>query len=92
MNKKELIEKISVNSGLSLRQSEKALNELIHTISEELKTGDVRLVGFGTFAVTERPGRQGRNPKTGETMEIKAKRVPVFRAGSMLKDQVNQRN
>ena len=56
MNKKELIEKISVNSGLSLRQSEKALNELIHTISEELKTGDVRLVGFGTFAVTERPG------------------------------------
>lgn len=62
MNKKELIEKISVNSGLTASQSEKALNAMIHTISEELKNGKVCLAGFGTFAVTERTGRQGRNP------------------------------
>ncbi len=91
MNKKELIEKISNNSGLTFRQSEKALNEMINAITEELKDGEVRLVGFGTFAVTERSERLGRNPKTGEMMVIEAKRVPVFRAGSMLKDQVNQR-
>ena len=91
MNKKELIEKISLNSGLTFRQSERALNELINAISIELKNGEVRLTGFGTFTVTERPERQGRNPKTGEPMAIGAKRVPVFRAGSTLKDQVNQR-
>ena len=92
MNKKELIEKISEKSGLTTRQSEKALNGMIHSISEELKTGKVRLAEFGTFAVTERPGRKGRNPKTGETIEIKPKRVPVFRAGSILKEQVKQKN
>lgn len=92
MNKKELIEKISMNSGLTFRQSERALNELINVISAEVKTGEVRLTGFGTFAVAERSERQGRNPKTGEVMAIKEKRVPVFRAGSTLKDQVNQRN
>lgn len=91
MNKKELIEKISNNSGLTFRQSERALNEMINAITEELKDGEVRLVGFGTFAVNERAERLGRNPKTGEMMVIEAKRVPVFRAGSMLKDQVNQR-
>lgn len=91
MNKKELIEKISLNSGLAFRQSERALNELINAISKELKNGEVRLTGFGTFTVTERSERQGRNPKTGETMAIEAKRVPVFRAGSTLKDQVKQR-
>lgn len=91
MNKKELIEKISLYSGLTFRQSERALNELINAISNELKNGEVRLTGFGTFTVIERSERQGRNPKTGETMAIGAKRVPVFRAGSTLKDQVNQR-
>lgn len=91
MNKKELIEKISEKSGLTARQSERALNGMIQSISEELKTGKVCLAGFGTFAVTERSGRQGRNPRTGGTIEIKPRRVPVFRAGSMLKDQVNQR-
>ena len=78
MNKKELIEKISLNSGLTFRQSERALNELINAISNELKNGEVHLTGFGTFTVTERSERQGRNPKTGETMAIGAKRVPVF--------------
>lgn len=92
MNKKELIKRISEDSGLTVRQSEDALNGMIHTISEELKTGKVCLVGFGTFAVTERPGRQGRNPRSGAAMEIMAKRVPVFHAGSTLKDLVNQRS
>ncbi len=91
MNKKELIESISKKSGLTYRQSERALNSLIQTISNELVNGEVRLTGFGTFALNERAGRQGRNPKTGEAMEIRAKRVPIFRAGSMLKDQVNHR-
>lgn len=92
MNKKELIDKISAKSGLTVRQSEKALNGIVHSISEELKTDKVCLVGFGTFVVTERPGRQGRNPKTGELLEIKPRRVPVFRAGSILRDQVNQKS
>lgn len=91
MNKKELIESMSEKSGLSNRQCEKALNGMIHTVSTELLSGEVRLVGFGTFAVTERAERMGRNPKTGEPMPIKAKRVPVFRAGSTLRDLVNQR-
>ena len=91
MNKKELVEKISKNSGLAYRQSENALNAMISTITDELKDGEVRLAGFGTFAVTERAERQGRNPKTGASMVIGAKRVPVFRAGSILRDQVNQR-
>lgn len=91
MNKKELIESMSEKSGLTDRQCEKALNGMIHTISTELLSGEIRLVGFGTFAVNERAERMGRNPKTGELMSIKAKRVPVFRPGSTLRDQVNQK-
>lgn len=92
MNRKELIEKMSEKSGLTALQSKKALNGIINSTFEELKTGKVCLVGFGTFMVAERPGRQGRNPKTGELLEIKSRRVPIFRAGSSLKDQINQKN
>lgn len=91
MNKRELIESMSQKSGLTDRQCEKALNGMIQTISTELVNGEIRLVGFGTFAAIERAERIGRNPKTGEPMPIEAKRVPVFRAGSILRDQVNQR-
>lgn len=74
---------------MTICQSENALNGIIDSIFEELKTGDVRLMGVGTFAVA---GRQERNPRTGEAIEIKPRRVPVFRAGSILKREVNQGN
>ena len=74
---------------MTICQSENALNGIIDSISEELKTGDVRLMGVGTFAVA---GRQERNPRTGEAIEIKPRRVPVFRAGSILKREVIQGN
>ena len=74
---------------MTICQSENALNGIIDSISEELKTGDVRLMGVGTFAVA---GRQERNPRTGEAIEIKPRRVPVFRAGSILKREVTQGN
>ena len=74
---------------MTICQSENALNGIIDSIFEELKTGDVRLMGVGTFAVA---GRQERNPRTGEAIEIKPRRVPIFRAGSILKREVNQGN
>ena len=74
---------------MTICQSENALNGIIDSIFEELKTGDVRLMGVGTFAVA---GRQERNPRTGEAIEIKPRRVPVFRAGSILKREVTQGN
>ena len=74
---------------MTICQSENALNGIIDSIFEELKTGDVRLMGVGTFAVA---GRQERNPRTGEAIEIKPRRVPVFRAGSILKREVIQGN
>ena len=77
---------------MTICQSENALNGIIDSISEKLKTGDVCLMWGGTFAVAERAGRQGRNPRTGEAIEIKPCRVPVFRAGSILKREVTQGN
>ena len=77
---------------MAICQSANALNGIIDSISEKLKTGDVCLMGGGTFAVAERAGRQGRNPRTGEVVEIKLRRVPVFRAGSILKREVIQGN
>lgn len=77
---------------MAICQSENALNGIIDSISEELKTGDVCLMGFGIFAVAERAGRQGRNPRIGEAIEIKPCRVPIFRAGSILKRGVTPGN
>ena len=74
---------------MTICQSENALNGIIESIFEELKTGDVRLMGVGTFAVA---GRQERNPRTGEAIEINPRRVPIIRAGSILKREVNQGN
>ena len=74
---------------MTICQSENALNGIIDSIFEELKTGDVRLMGVGTFAVA---GRQERNPRTGEAIEIKPRRGPIIRAGSILKREGNQGN
>lgn len=90
MNKTELAAAIADETGLSKKDSEAALKAVIHTITNELKEGGkVQIVGFGTFEVSERPARKGRNPHTGETLEIEASRAPKFRAGKALKDAVN---
>ncbi len=89
MNKADLISKIAVNSGLSKKDSEKALAAAIDAITESLKDGEkVQLVGFGIFDVKERAARTGRNPKTKEAIKIPASRTPQFKAGKALKDAV----
>ncbi|WP_122901511.1 HU family DNA-binding protein [Acinetobacter sp. B51(2017)] len=89
MNKSELIDAIAENGGLSKTDAGKALDATIASITTALKAGDtVTLVGFGTFAVKERAARTGRNPQTGETLEIKASKVPGFKAGKGLKDAI----
>ena len=90
MNKTELISAMSEKSELTKVDTEKALKAFIDTVTEELKNGGkVQLVGFGTFEVTERAERQGRNPKTGEAITIPASKSPKFKAGKALKDIVN---
>ncbi|MGD2139416.1 MAG: HU family DNA-binding protein [Burkholderiales bacterium] len=90
MNKTELIESIAQAADISKAAAERALDGTVAAITSSLKQGDmVTLVGFGTFHVGERAARSGRNPRTGETIEIKASRVPKFRAGKALKDAVN---
>lgn len=89
MNKTELIAKIAEESGLNKKNSEAALTAALNAITEAMKAGDrVQLVGFGVFEVKDRPARTGRNPKTKETIEIPASKVPVFKAGKALKDSV----
>ena len=74
---------------LDLRR-QKALKAFTETVAEELKNGEkIQLVGFGTFEVAERPAREGRNPRTGETMKIAASKSPKFKAGKALKDMLN---
>ena len=90
MNKTELVAAIAEKAGLSKRDAENAVKAFADTIAEELKNGNkVQIVGFGTFEVSERAAREGRNPKTGEKMPISASRTPKFKAGKALKDQVN---
>ncbi|HGJ5857381.1 HU family DNA-binding protein [Arsenophonus nasoniae] len=89
MNKTELINQIAEKADLTKKDSEKALNALIETVTEALKAGDeVQLVGFGNFQVKQRAARDGRNPKTGETLKIAAANVPSFKAGKTLKEAV----
>ena len=91
MNKTELITAIAQSADISKKDSEKALKAFVDVITEELKKGEkVQLVGFGTFEVTERAERMGRNPKTKETMVIAASKAPKFKAGKALKDAVNE--
>lgn len=90
MNKSELITAAAQKSGLTKADQERATNATFETIREALTNNDaVRLVGFGTFEVAERAARQGRNPQTGEVIQIKASKQPKFKAGKELKDAVN---
>lgn len=90
MNKTELVAAIAEKTGLSKKDSEKAVKAFTEVVSEELKKGEkIQLVGFGTFEVVDRPAREGRNPRTGETMPIPASKAPKFKAGKALKDAVN---
>ncbi len=90
MNKSELIDAIALSADISKAAAGRALDATVDTISETLKGGEqVALVGFGTFQVKDRAARIGRNPQTGEPIQIKASRVPSFKAGKALKDAVN---
>ncbi|WP_373488418.1 HU family DNA-binding protein [Blastomonas sp.] len=90
MNKNDLITAVSDHSGLSKTDAGKAVEAVFESISGALAKGsEVRLVGFGTFSVSKRKASTGRNPRTGEKMEIKASTQPKFKAGKGLKDAVN---
>ncbi|MBQ1425870.1 MAG: HU family DNA-binding protein [Succinivibrionaceae bacterium] len=90
MNKTELVDAIASKTELTKSQSKKALEAVLEAVSEALVGGDsVQLVGFGTFKVNHRNGRTGRNPRTGQTIEIKPSSVPAFVAGKALKEKVN---
>ncbi|ELR63735.1 DNA-binding protein HU-beta [Photobacterium marinum] len=90
VNKTQLVDKIAENADISKASAGRALDAFIDAVSETLKEGDqVSLVGFGTFSVRERSARTGRNPQTGEEIQIAAAKVPGFKAGKALKDSVN---
>jgi DNA-binding protein HU-beta len=90
MNRSELVTQIATNSGLSKKDSDRALTATVDAISEALKAGDkVQLVGFGTFEVRERAQRQGINPKTKQPITIAASKSPQFKPGKTLKDLVS---
>ena len=90
MNKADLVAAIAERAGISKKDGEKALNAFTNIVSRELaKGGKIQLVGFGTFEVSERAARTGRNPQTGEEMQIPASKLPKFKAGKVLKDTVN---
>ena len=91
MNKSELIEHIATEADISKAAAGRALEGFLEGVKRSLKKGDpVTLVGFGTFGVSKRKARTGRNPRTGEAIKIKAAKVPSFRAGKALKEAVNQ--
>ena len=90
MNKTELVAAIAESAELSKKDAEKALKAFVDVGADELKKGEkVQLVGFGTFEVSERAAREGRNPQTGEVMKIAASKAPKFKAGKALKDMIN---
>ena len=89
MNKAELIQAVVAKSGLSKKDAEAAVAAVIESVTDALKAGDkVSIVGFGTFAVKARAARTGKNPQTGEEIQIAACKVPAFAAGKALKDAV----
>ena len=91
MNKAELVSRMAEKSELTKKEAEMALNALMESIQEALVSGDkVQLVGFGTFETRERAAREGRNPRTKETISIPASTVPVFKAGKEFKEKVNK--
>lgn len=91
MNRTELVAAMAEKTQLSKKDADLALKAFIDVVSEEMQKGEkVQLVGFGTFEVSERAAREGRNPQTGETMTISASKSPKFKAGKALKDAVNE--
>ena len=91
MNKAELVSKMAEKSELTKKEAEAALNAFMKSVEEALVAGDkVQLVGFGTFETRERAAREGRNPRTKETINIPASTVPVFKAGKEFKERVNK--
>ena len=92
MNKAELVAAVAERTELSKKDAEKALKAFVDVVAEELKKGEkIQLVGFGTFEVSERAAREGRNPQTGAVMKIPASYAPKFKAGKALKDLVNKK-
>ena len=92
MNKTELVAAIAEKTELSKKDAEAALKAFVDVVSDELKKGEkVQLVGFGTFEVSERAAREGRNPQTGKTMKIEASKSPKFKAGKALNDFVKEK-
>ena len=90
MNRVELVAAMADKAGLAKKDAEKALKAFTDVVAEELKKGEkIQLVGFGTFEVSERAAREGRNPQTGETLTIAACKAPMFKAGKALKDAIN---
>ncbi len=91
MNKTQLIDVVATKTGLKKKDAEAAVNAMNEAITEALIAGDkVQLIGFGTYEVKERAAREGRNPKTGETITIAASKTPAFSAGKAFKDAVNK--
>ena len=92
MNKTELVAAIADRAEMTKKDAEKALTAFTEVVTKELKNGGkIQLVGFGTFEVSERAPREGRNPQTGATMKIAASKAPKFKAGKALKDEVNKK-
>ncbi|MES9832782.1 MAG: HU family DNA-binding protein [Candidatus Thiodiazotropha sp. LLP2] len=90
MNKAELIEAMAESADISKAAAGRALDGMVTAVTDAMKAGDtLSLVGFGTFSVKERAARDGRNPQTGETIKIKASKIPSFKAGKALKDAIN---
>ncbi len=91
MNKTELVAAMAEQADMTKKDAEKALTAFTEVVTKELaKGGKIQLVGFGTFEVSERAAREGRNPQTGATMKIAAAKAPKFKAGKALKDEVNK--
>lgn len=89
MNKTELIDAVSAKSGLTKADSDRAFKAMVEVVTEALAKGEqVSLIGFGTFLVRDRKARTGRNPRSNETIEIPAAKIPAFKAGKALKDAV----
>ena len=92
MTKTELIDKVAEKSGLTKKDSGKAIDAVFDVMTKALSKGEkVTLVGFGSFEVRKREARKGRNPQTGAEIKIAARKVPVFRAGKVLKDSVGKK-
>ena len=90
MNKTELVAAMAEQAEVSKKDAEKVLKAFTDVVAEELKKGEkIQLVGFGTFEVSERAAREGRNPQTGKAMKIAASKSPKFKAGKALKDMLN---